>query len=229
MKTKLITLLLIVFQLNMFSQETNEPSKPSQTQNDPESDSEKLKKIVAILEKKKLIQIGLSVGYRRAFSIGHADKFLAEASISPMDTTLQVELGNRHSFLLSAIVSVYPFENRERDYKINDTDIFSHKRIGCYANINLLELSGDGDFSSIFNKKIEGGLGLAYKLSEAFSIGAGYEFIFHRRLRDYVINYYGGRKVYENGQVVTTLNKENDNLFRDDNVDAWSIKFIFYF
>ncbi|MEM7084604.1 MAG: hypothetical protein AAF489_00385 [Bacteroidota bacterium] len=171
-----------------------------------------------IKKKKKKVQFGFSIGYRQAFSIGEADKFLAEASISPIDSTLQVELINRHSFLVSAIISVYPFDGKTEKW---------NKDLGFYANINLAEIASDGNFESIFNQQIEGGMGLTYRLSEDFAIGAGYEFIFHRRIRDYVFNSVGDQ-IVQRGNVLTELDESDDSLFRSDNVHAWSVKFIFY-
>lgn len=170
------------------------------------------------VEKKKLIRFGLSLGNRQAFSIKKADKFLAIASISPMDSTLQIELANRHTFLLSAVVSVFPFEKKSK----------SISGLGFYSNINLAELAG-GEFESIFNKKVEGGLGVLYRFSEPFALALGYEFIFHRRLRNYLIDNYQGKQIIKDGTVLTSLDEDDNNLFREDNVHAWSLKFVYYF
>ena len=178
----------------------------------------KVDNLIEKFEKKKKIQFGFSIGYRQAFSIGEADKFLAEASISPIDSTLQVELINRHSFLVSAVISVYPFDGKTEKW---------HKDLGAYANINLAEIASDGNFQSIFNQKIEGGMGLAWRFSDEFAIGAGYEFIFHRRIRDYVFNSVG-KQITVQGNVLTELDESDDSLFRSDNVHAWTVKFIFY-
>lgn len=181
----------------------------------------KVDDLISRIQKNKKIRFGLSIGYRQAFSVASIndnEKFLAEASISPIDSTLQVDLSNRHSFLISAIISVYPFNDKTEKW---------HKDFGFYGNVNLAEIAANGNFESIFNQQIEGGMGFSYRLSEDFAIGLGYEFIFHRRIRDYLFDSID-QQIIQDGSVITSLDINDDNLFRSDNVHAFSVKFIFY-
>jgi|GEM_PF-3340685 len=179
--------------------------------------SQKVDNLLDIIKKEKDIHLGLSVGFRQAFSTGKADKFLAQASISPIDSTLQIEHLNRYSLLISAVITVFPWENKK----------VKLRNWGGYANINLAEIASDGGFEGIFNQQIEGGIGISKRLSKNFSFGIGYEFIFHRRIRNHLFEF-EGQKITKDGKVITDLDENDENIFRSDNVHAWSVKFIFF-
>jgi hypothetical protein len=169
--------------------------------------------------KKKSIYFGLSIGYRQAFSVGDASKFLATASISPVDSTLHIQHENRYSFLISGVFSVFPFKERTKKWS---------KNIGFTANINIADITMSGNFNSVFNKQIEGGAGLSYLIGENFSITLNYEYIFHRRIRDYLFAY-NGKKISNGSFVLTHLDEDDNDIFINDNVRAGSLKFVYYF
>ena len=196
---------------------SNEASQQPDSIPKDESVENKVDELLKRFDKKNPLLFGLSIGYRQAFSIGKADKFLADAIISPFDSTLQIELLNRHTFLISATLSSFPFEK--------DT---TFKNFGFFANINLAEIASDGDFQSVFNRQIEGGAGISWRLGKSLALAFSYEFIFHRRIRDYLFPLEGSQLIVANTPI-SSLDKDVDEIFRNDNVNAWSLKFIFFF
>ena len=88
-------------------------------------------------------------------------------------------------------------------------------------------MSGES-LKTIFNKGIEGGLGVGLNLTDHFSVTFTFERLFNRRLRDYVLAL-ENKKVIINGKPLTELNPEDNDIFRNDNLTAISFKFVYLF
>jgi hypothetical protein len=144
-------------------------------------------------------------------------EYFGEPSISPIDSTLQIDSRDRGAVILSGVVMATPF--------VNSGGAMSN--LGFVANVNLAEISSE-NISTINNKSIEGGLGISYRLQSNFALAVTYDLVFSRRLRDYVLQY-EGEKIFDNGKTLTGLNREDDNFFIDDNLSSLSLKFIYRF
>lgn len=100
-------------------------------------------------------------------------------------------------------------------------------RLVLGANINLVEFSAaQKDFS--FNKSIEGGLGLSYKINEHLFVGINWEAFNSRQLYPY-LKQQAGNKLSNKPNVIpaiTTLDVNNDSFFRTANMEGFSLKLI---
>ncbi len=82
------------------------------------------------------------------------------------------------------------------------------------------------DNVSVFNKSLEGGIGVAVRLAQDFGLAGTYERVFSRRLRKFVVE---GQQLSVDGKVLTTIDETDDRFFVDDNLSATSFKFIYFF
>lgn len=161
-----------------------------------------------------VIHFAASLGVR--FIYDKKERF-GQPSISPIDSTLQIDNRDRGAVIISGVIMATPFVKKTS----------SLRNLGFVANVNLAEISSE-TISTVNSKSVEGGLGVSYLLEPNFALGITYDLVFSRRLRDYVLQRKGG-KVYDNGKVLTELNRENNNLFINDNLSSLSVKFIYRF
>lgn len=221
------------------------------TKTEVDSLTKKVDSMLDKLQKKKTFIFGLSAGVRMGLRYGPdetaKDRFLLEPSISPIDTTLKLDKGKKTDFLISAVMIAYPFKEeifiKEKERKLtwykkrgptNRKVIASHTRkcrarnIGFVANISLVDLAGSDKFSTIFNKKTEGGIGLAWKCNEDFSLALTYEYVNRRTLKDEFFEK-EGEKIIVGGKAITELKSEDSKYFKDDYYDAISFKLVYTF
>ena len=189
-----------------------------------------LKELKEHLGATKIIRVGLSVG-PRSIKVREKEKAaFRDPSISPKDSTLQFDDRDRSDLVLSAVVAITPGAHLKKPTEAGQCQCFLNwlfSRSTFLLNVNLINITNNGKGSE-FNKKIEGGLGYGISLHKNFVIGGTYERVFNRALRKNIIDM-EGNKVMVGGQPVTELNPENESLFRDDNLTAWSLKFILFY
>lgn len=172
----------------------------------------------AIRDSTKIIYFGLSVSGRYIAESFKKDRGLLRNATISIDTTLQVDPRDRGDIILSGVVIAYPFHTTRSKFWRN---------FGFMANVNIADFTSES--ITINNKSIEGGLGLAYKLHENFSLGLTFERVFSRKLRG---NIQPGEK-YPPGAVgdelLTQIDVSDERFFVDDNLTAFSFGFIFVF
>jgi hypothetical protein len=162
-----------------------------------------------------VLHFAVSLGIRYIYD---KEAYIGEPSISPIDSTLQIDSRDRGAVILSGVVMATPFAADRKSW-LNG--------LGFVANVNLAEISSK-DVNMLNSKSIEGGLGISYRLQSNFALALTYDLVFTRRLRDYVLQR-EGEKILNNGKVLTELNRENDNIFINDNLNSLSLKFIYRF
>jgi hypothetical protein len=145
------------------------------------------------------------------------EEYFGEPSISPIDSTLQIDSKDRGAVIISGVIMATPFVTKQSWLS----------NLGFVANVNLAAISSE-NVNTINNKSIEGGLGISYRLQSNFALALTYDLVYSRRLRDYVLTR-KGEKILEDGKVLTELNRESDNFFIDDNLSSLSLKFIYRF
>jgi hypothetical protein len=86
----------------------------------------------------------------------------------------------------------------------------------CFvATINLVSFNSAGT-GSLFNQKVDGGLGLGYRINDDFQLALTAEMISYRLPRDFLINDYNDKLLTDtNGKVVTAINYGNNDYFVD--------------
>ena len=173
----------------------------------------------------KTLQFGLSVGIRQITDL--TDVNIRNVVISPIDTTLRVDKKDPTDVVLSGVIQVFPWKKRV-DTVISHGDTTVRVRcmvkcgIGFLVNINLASFNTDN--ISTFNRSIEGGVGLAWRLTDDFALAFTYERVFSRRIRDFVT---AGQKIPVDGKPLTAITEDDNRFFVDDNLNAVSFKFVY--
>lgn len=176
------------------------------------------------LRNSKIIRVGLSVGFRSVFN--KDDLNGRHVSINPKDSTIVVDKIDRKHFVLSGVVTAFPWlgkQSSDRDAP-NYARCGALCRLGFLANVTLTAFSPDN--VGVFNRSIEGGMGLAWQLGDDFALAATVERVFSRRPLSFVTP---GEQLKVDGTVLTTIDISDNRFFVDDHLTAWSIKFVYFF
>jgi hypothetical protein len=206
----------------------------------------------------KSVRFGLSIGYRQVRSKFLDNGDYQTASISPMDTTLRLENLDGGALVISTSVIITPFINAKwvdngikilEDTKINNKKIdkTSDKyvkgiwlkkgfyqfinNIGVQANINLIDFTKAQE-QFTFNNSVEGGLGLAYRLSDKVYFSAHYELFFSRQLRSSLKSYSGSKIFDQSGNLVTSIEQleaKNENYYITKSIQGFVYRIIIAF
>ncbi len=130
------------------------------------------------LEGQRSLRIGLSTGWRW-IKDAKVDGRL-DPSISPTDSLLYIQNGDRGSFVISMNLMSFPWlETKPKRW--------SMRNIGFVTNIDLVEVAGSGE-NGIFNSSVDGGIGLAYQFHNDFWIAATLEKFQNRTPRKHLID-----------------------------------------
>jgi hypothetical protein len=121
---------------------------------------------------------------------------------------------DKYDIVLAGAVVAYPFL----------TSSGWGRNIGFLVKLNIADFNSQS--VSLTNKSIEGGLGLAYTLSDFFALGIDYEIVFSRKPRSYVFD---GEKLYDRGEIVTSVNTSDERFFYNGNLSAVSVLFVYNF
>lgn len=193
---------------------------------DAEAEARKqLERLRALEKDYQTFRFGLSLGWRHNVT----KSVVRDVAINPADNVLVVDKIDRGAFVLSGVVAAHPWRNpvllAPEDSSRRKTFLQRNAwRFGFIANLNLAEF-GPSSIQS-FNKSIEGGLGATMKLNEEFAFAAVFERLFGRNLRSFVVP--GQVLNDKDGNAVTSLSKDDNTYFRDDNMTTLSFKFVYY-
>lgn len=187
----------------------------------------------------KCVNMGISVGFKK---ITKSDLInFKDEVISSIDTTLKLQKLDNGFIVLSTELIISPFLNNSlignliiESSKGNDKNKVIKKlalniiqRLSFIASVNLAEVSmAQTDFT--YNKTIDGGLGIGFRMSENFWLAWSFEVSSHRKLRDYV-KAYENQKITINGITLTELDKTDNTLFYNKRLKANNIKLIMKF
>lgn len=187
-------------------------------------DSAKVAAIVAqereLAEQGKAFKFGLSLGYRHLQ--GSGTSFFRDATLNPADSTVEVEKIDLGAMVLSGVVVAYPWKRptmSEPSWRARNA-----WRVGFIANFDLASFANAE--VSTFNKSIEGGGGLAVRMSDDFSLALTFERVLSRRLWAFVKP--GAKLPVAPGAPPGSFNRDNDLYFRNDNLSAVSVKFVYF-
>lgn len=193
----------------------------------------------ALEKNSETFRFGLSLGWRH--NMAKKESLNSDLGVDPMTGRVSIERIDRGAFVLSGVVAAYPW--RRSDLQRNKGAIdecptpgsdraitcrigrtFSAWHWGTIANLNLASFNADA--ISTFNKSIEGGLGVAYKLNEEFSLAVTLERIFGRKPREFVKP--GAQLKDKEDNILYAIDASDNTWFRDDNMSAWSVKFVYF-
>jgi hypothetical protein len=138
------------------------------------------------------------------------------------------EKRNRHS--TSARNKAYPSSRKNIKGQNTPGNFLRNagQHICLMSNINILDFSS-GQKELAFNKSIEGGLGIGYRLSENMYLAINWEHVQSWQLYD-DIKKHEGEKLVLFGTPLTNSNQldlDNEDLFYKRNFNGWSFKIIF--
>jgi hypothetical protein len=102
------------------------------------------------------------------------------------------------------------------------------QHICLMSNINILDFSS-GQKELAFNKSIEGGLGIGYRLNENMYLAINWEHIQSWQLYDDIKKHEGEKLVLYGTPLINSnqLDLDNEDLFYKKNFNGWSFKIIF--
>lgn len=182
----------------------------------------------------KGIDFGVSVGFNSVFAN------LYEARISPLDAKLKITGVPKVAFLLSTGVSVplsgYHCRLGGRYYRKLNSD-GTESRTAYYvpygfcalATINLVTFNSAAT-GSAYNQKLDGGLGLGYRINDNMQLACTFEMISYRLPRQYLLDEYRDKTLTDAaGKTVTSISADDDNYFASRYLPSVSIKFFYLF
>lgn len=182
-------------------------------------------------KKSSSVRVGLSLGLRLIADFRAAQT--RQIAISAIDTTLLVNGLDIADLNLSGVVVAFPWKRTEVPRKATPDDTSTTQwnpnflsRLGFLANVNITQIAPQN--TSFFNKSVEGGIGLVYKIGDTddFGIAATYERVFSRRLRQPQLE---GNKLLIGDETLTSVSLGDDRFFVDDPLSAVSLRFVFFF
>lgn len=173
--------------------------------------------------KSKSVKVGISLGYSAL--LGN----LYNASISPIDNTLKLQNQFPANFLISTALVINPIKTlrvlEESNSKVLRVVGEQLQNISFVATVNLVSFGSSTE--TLFNKKIDGGLGIGYKMSDDFHIAFTAEMFSVKQLREYLIKGYNNQELVIDGKSLTAFDETDTRLFHDKYVPGFSLKFIY--
>jgi hypothetical protein len=199
--------------------DTAKPQEAAPVDVSAQRDSERVANIIKLRDKieeqSKTFHFGLSLGWRHI--IESTGSVYRDVVIDPVTNQVEVDPIDNGDFVLSGIVTAFPFGQGARIGTLSMQDL------GFLANVNIASFSSDN--IATFNKSIEGGFGLAWRLAKDFSLGVTIERMFSRSLRDFVKP---NSMLIVGADTIKSLGKDDDRFFRNDNLTAFSVKFLYF-
>jgi hypothetical protein len=179
-----------------------------------------------------IFRFGVSMGPRilrlkSEEKVDFLDPFLSGVYLDSVgNRTLQVNKSkDKSAWLISAVLGITPGRNLEKD----ESSTFGHfirSRSTFILNVNLSTLANS---KNSFNERIEGGIGYGLEIHNRFAMGVTLERVFNRALHEKIRDELEGQALILDGQPVLELDENDDQLFRDQDLTAWSFKFILYY
>jgi hypothetical protein len=173
----------------------------------------------------RVFKLGLSVGWRSLR--GTQSDLLRDAVINPATNAVEFERIDRTSVLASGVLAVFPRKKSPKD-PCDRCTFAAWWRVGFLANIKLTAFGADQ--GATFNQNVEGGIGPVYRFSDDFALALTLERAFIRRPRSFIV---AGQPVFDTEPSPTrkplaALDPSDNRFFIDDNLTAWSFKFVYF-
>jgi hypothetical protein len=178
----------------------------------------------------KGIDFGVSLGFNTVFDD------IYEARVSPLDNRLKITTLPKSAFLISTGLSVPLTKGKlgGRYYRKLDNE---GKKVGpvyfvpygfCFiATINLVSFNSASS-GSLFNQKIDGGLGIGYRVNDNFQFSLTYEMISYRQPRQFLLDIYNDKELRDvDGKLISSINADNNDYFTDKYMPSISFKFFY--
>ncbi|OGX87886.1 hypothetical protein BEN47_10135 [Hymenobacter lapidarius] len=188
----------------------------------------------------KGVDFGVSLGFNRVF------ERIYDVHVSPLDYKLKVTDAPASTFLLSMGLSVPLTRIREKPAKSTSAHVRGryYRKLtetggatktvyyvpygwNLVATVNLLTFNTAAT-GSVFNKRIDGGLGLGYRINDELQLAATFEMISYRLPRDFLIDECRDKQVISaTGTLITSILPDNSDYYADRYLPSVSLK-LFY-
>lgn len=177
----------------------------------------------------KGVDFGISLGFNSVFDN------IYDARVSPLDNKLKINSIPKSAFLISTGLSVPitkgkfggRYYQELQEGKAVDKVYYVPYGLCFVATINLVTFNSAAT-GSLFNQKLDGGLGLGYRVNDNFQLALTYEMISYRQPREFLLNNYND-KILTNpsGDIVPSINIDDNDYFRDKYMPSISFKFFY--
>lgn len=205
--------------------ETEETEAEEQAEETADADAplsqQEVQSVRELLDANEVVLFGFSVGIRYRVS---NERVLQDVTISPVDGTLHGTELDPVDTVVSIVLGAFPLKTKKLKYW--------YERVGFLANINLANFGpNDGADLSIFNKSVDGGIGLAYLLGDGdFAIAATYERASVRVPRQNTVLGEPLDITDATGTTtrLSTVSLDDNRFFQDQASSGLSLKFVYF-
>lgn len=184
------------------------------------------------------LSVRINKGYNVGVSLGSSYVFgrLYEAGISPIDTKLYLDPAKRSAFLMSTALAIplskgelggSYFRKYDDEGKVSGPVYYVPYGLYLVATVNLATFH-DAMGGGVFNQRIDGGLGLGYRLNHDLMFSLTFEKLSIRQPRNFLFDY-TGQVVPVNGQPLTALDTADTSYFKTSYFSSLAIKLIYLF
>ena len=182
--------------------------------------------------------VRINKGYNVGVSLGGSYVLgkLYETGLSPIDYTLYVEPTNRSAFLMSTALAI-PLSKGElggsyfRKYddqgKVSGPVYYIPYGLYLVATVNLATFH-DAMGGGVFNRRIDGGIGLGYRINQDLMLSLTFEKVSIRQPREFLLAY-NNQVILIDGQPLTALDSSNDGYFKTNYFRSFALKLIYLF
>jgi hypothetical protein len=178
----------------------------------------------------KGFNVGVSLG--GSYVLGR----LYETGLSPIDHTLYLDPAKRSAFLMSTALAV-PLSKGElggsyfRKYddqgKVYGPVYYIPYGLYLVATVNLATFH-DAMGGGVFNQRIDGGLGLGYRLNHDLMLSLTFEKLSIRQPRTFLFEY-NNQVIVIDGQPLTALDPADNDYFKTNYFSSFALKLIYLF
>ncbi|GHB58202.1 hypothetical protein [Persicitalea jodogahamensis] len=180
----------------------------------------------------------INKGFNLGVSLGGSYVFgrLYEAGISPIDNKMYLDPARRSAFLMSTALAI-PLSKGElggsyfRKYDerghVYGPVYFVPYGLYLVATVNLATFH-DAMGGGVFNQRVDGGLGLGYRLNRDLMLSLTFEKLSIRQPRSFLFDY-AGQIIPVNGQPLTALDAADNSYFKTNYFSSLAIKLIYLF
>jgi hypothetical protein len=182
------------------------------------------------------LSVKINKGYNVGVSLGGSYVLgrLYETGLSPIDHTLYLDPAKRSAFLMSTALAI-PLSRgelggsyfRKYDEQGQVTGPVYYIPYGIYlvATVNLATFH-DAMGGGVFNQRIDGGLGLGYRINHDLMFSLTFEKLSIRQPRDFLFAY-DNQVILIDGQPLTALDPADKDYFKTNYFSSFALKLVY--
>ncbi len=182
--------------------------------------------------------VRINKGYNVGVSLGGSYVLgrLYETGLSPIDHTLYLDPAKRSAFLMSTALAIplskgelggSYFRKYDEQGKVTGPVYYIPYGLYLVATVNLATFH-DAMGGGVFNQRIDGGLGLGYRINHDLMFSLTFEKLSIRQPRDFLFAY-NHQVILIDGQPLTTLDPADNSYFKTNYFSSFALKLIYLF